>query len=469
MICLEAHQEIVKYIDLLNQQLRDSNHKSMSKIQSRWMAFCMTAMLVTNSFCWAIIERASAGEYRARTLGLMLKKAKIQWDKIFYASCQVVIKLYGIKEGVLVIDDTERKRSKSTTKIWGVHKIKDKKSGGFIQGQEVVFLVLVTRTITLPVGFAFYLPNPSWQLWKAKDKELKEQCVKKADRPRKPPYSKKYPSKHALAISLLHKLRFHMGDLLRINAVLADAAYMAPYFLRETSKVFPDAQFISQIRSNQKVKAGSKPELSVDDYFKGVSGRQVELRPRGQEPILATMAAARLHVASLGRKMLVVALKYQGEDEYRYLAARDLTWRATDVAAQYTWRWLIEVFNQDWKVYEGWGRVALQQGEDGARKGVFLSVLLDHSLLTHSEQLRLGRQAQPLWTVGSLSRRIQLDSIISSITSIVEGESPKEKLREFVTNLETLYELRPSTKHLSGKDIPLPESRRSPVRHAKTG
>ncbi|MDQ3232009.1 MAG: hypothetical protein M3Q07_09335, partial [Pseudobdellovibrionaceae bacterium] len=78
------------------------------------------------------------------------------------------------------------------------------------------------------------------------------------------------------------------------------------------------------------------------------------VRIRGGEQKNVTIASARLFIRSLGRRMHIVALKYEGEDQYRYLAATDLTWRSLDIVKQYSLRWLIEVFNQDWKAYCGW-------------------------------------------------------------------------------------------------------------------
>jgi hypothetical protein len=40
-----------------------------------------------------------------------------------------------------------------------------------------------------------------------------------------------------------------------------------------------------------------------------------------------------------------VALKYEGEEEYRYLIASDLSWRTEDVVGGHTYRWLIEIFH----------------------------------------------------------------------------------------------------------------------------
>ncbi|WP_257266946.1 hypothetical protein [Endozoicomonas sp. ONNA2] len=79
-------------------------------------------------------------------------------------------------------------------------------------------------------------------------------------------------------------------------------------------------------------------------------------------------------------------MKYEGEDDYRYLAATDVSWRHDDIARLHTLRWLTEVFFEDWKLHEGWCNRALQQGIEGSERGVILSVLCDHMLLLHPEQ-----------------------------------------------------------------------------------
>ena len=50
----------------------------------------------------------------------------------------------------------------------------------------IVFLLLVTPLVTLPVGFRFYRPDPNYQAWKKEDDRLKKQGVKKAERPKPP-------------------------------------------------------------------------------------------------------------------------------------------------------------------------------------------------------------------------------------------------------------------------------------------
>jgi hypothetical protein len=38
-----------------------------------------------------------------------------------------------------------------------------------------------------------------------------------------------------------------------------------------------------------------------------------------------------------------VAIKYAGEEPYRYLMASDLTWRTLDMVQGQTLRWLVEI------------------------------------------------------------------------------------------------------------------------------
>jgi hypothetical protein len=254
-------------------------------------------------------------------------------------------------------------------------------------------------------------------------------------------------------MNLIRQFRVRVSSKIEIKSILADAAFMSPILLSDCKKIYPKAQVISQLKRNQIVIAGRKPAVSVEKYFASAQSRVVEISLRGNPPIKVEMASARLQVRSLGRKMLVVAIKYEGETEFRYIAASDLTWRSIDVVQQYSWRWLIEVFNQDWKWYEGWGRMALQQREDGTRRGVILSLLLDHALLSHSAQLRLARAAQPLWTVGSLSRQMQLDSLLDAVRCAFEAIDPVQAFKQLADQLQSVVVLRQSDKHLSGKTI----------------
>ena len=136
------------------------------------------------------------------------------------------------------------------------------------------------------------------------------------------------------------------------------------------------------------------------------------MQVRGGEQIKVTVGSARLHVHAHGKKRFVIALKYEGEDEYRYIIASDLSWRTIDIVEAYTLRWLVEVFFQDWKANEGWGKLTKQTGEEGSSRSLILSLLVDHSLFFHPAQLARIENKLPAYTVGSLTAKIKVEGIL---------------------------------------------------------
>src|SRR5262249_28882531 len=171
----------------------------MSTIQRAWLAFCVTAVLVTNSICWARFERASLGSYALAARSWLCRHSKLPWDELLVARVRVSLRPYGLHSGRLVIDDTDNKRSKAAHTLAHLYKLHDKESRGYIWGQSLVCLVLVTPKISIPVGFVFYQPAPELSAWYKQDKALKKQGVPKKQRPSQPPANPLYPTKQALA------------------------------------------------------------------------------------------------------------------------------------------------------------------------------------------------------------------------------------------------------------------------------
>jgi hypothetical protein len=167
----------------------------LSALQRTWLSFCLTAMLVTNSICWARFERASLGTYSLAALSWMFRQAKMPWESLFVASVRVILYHHGITSGSLVIDDSDKQRSTGATTLAHLYKLRDKESGGYLWGQRLVFLVLVTPKITLPVGFTFYQPAPELSAWYKQEKALTTQGVPKKQRPPNPLPNPHYPSR----------------------------------------------------------------------------------------------------------------------------------------------------------------------------------------------------------------------------------------------------------------------------------
>lgn len=442
---------ISEFVNELAQGIQEFNpNRKLSKIQRWWLSFCLTGILLSGTVCWAAFERIGLGGYKQAALSWMFRHSKLPWSLLLHVSIMIILRYYGITEGVAAGDDTEKKRAKLTKRIDKAHKLFDKKTGGYINGQELVVLYLITDKISLPAGFEFYQPDPVLVKWQKNDDALKKRGVRKSERPSKPERNPKYPAKAALMLKLLKEFKFYHPGI-RIKAILGDALYGSAWFMDRAAEIFTETQIISQLQKTQVVHYRNR-KMPVEQYFSKYPGVEMTIRIRGKE-VKVMPGAARLYVKAHGQKRFVVALKYEGEEDYRYLVAGDMSWRAVDIAPAYTLRWLIEVFFEDWKLHEGWGRFALQPGEEGSSRSLTLSLLSDYALLLHPEQSARIKDNLPACTVGSLKRKAQMDALLGVIRGIVDADDPHKKPDEIVTVAKQLFPLKDSAKHMNGREL----------------
>nr|WP_179210248.1 transposase [Crenothrix polyspora] len=327
----EPAQFIKTFVTELNEALgKLKSNAKLTEIQSVWLGLCLTGILLTNTVCWAKFQRACLGAYKVAALSWMFRDAKIAWDYLLMASVTMVLEQHGITEGVLVLDESDRARSKRTKRLYKVHKQKHKLSGGYVNGQTIVLLLLVTESVTFAVGFAFYMPDPALTAWTKEDKRLKKEGMAKKNRPVKPERNALYPTKTQIALQLLQEFRDTHGEI-KVKSVLADALYGVDDFMSAASNIFDNTQVISQLRENQNIEYKGK-KRTLKNYFNDINkGVEVVLRVRGGKDVKATVSSARLKVTAHGKKRFVIALKYEGESDYRYLVATDMTWRTIDI------------------------------------------------------------------------------------------------------------------------------------------
>lgn len=454
MIITDSASFIKNYIDDLNDRLKQYQPGAeLTAIQMSWLSFCLTGILMVNAVCWAKFERASIGSYKLAALSWMFRKSKISWDLLLFASVRLIFKKFGITGGVLVFDESDRARSKTTKRIYKTHKQKHKASGGYVNGQTVVLLLLVTDSITVPVGFKFYMPDPVVSAWNKEEERLKKKGLPKSKRPVKPALNPEYPKKIQLALLLLENFKKNHPEI-TAKCILGDALYGPDEFMSGASDLFGGIQVISQLKSTQNIQFRGKKK-TVKDYFDVTNkGVKATIRVRGGEKQNVTVSSARLKVdAHGGKKRFVIALKYDGEKDYRYLVATDVSWRTIDIIQAYSLRWLVEVFFEDWKLYEGWGQEAKQYDEEGSSRGLILSLLLDHCLLLHPKQKACVENKLPVFTVGSLQRRAQMDVLLESVKSLLQEQNPGSKLKEMGQVIKDLFCLMPSKKHMSGRPM----------------
>ena len=186
--------------------MKFGRYAGLSMKQRVWLSFCIMGIMMTNSVCWSRFSQSGIGRYKKAALSWMFRHSKIPWEKLLESSVRAILIAHDVHQGVLAFDDSEKQRSKTTKRIAQVHKVKDKESGGYFQGQEIVLLLLVTDIITLPVGVAFYQPDPARSSWRKENKKLKKKGVPAKDRPREPLRSPGFPTKWELALRLLTRL-----------------------------------------------------------------------------------------------------------------------------------------------------------------------------------------------------------------------------------------------------------------------
>lgn len=257
---------ITEYVEKLSSGLEQKQPKAgLTQGQKAWLSFCIMCIIVTESICWRKYVRVGLGKYSEALLSYYFC-CNMTWNLLIATSIRIVLESFGTYEGILVIDDSGKKRSKVTTKIPFVHYYKDKESTGTIRGQETVLLVLVTPLITILVGCEFYEPDPNYTAWAKEDKRLKKLGVPKSQRPNKPAINPNYPTKQEVALKLLETFRRDC-PYVTIKSVLANALYGTADFMDKAATITGQSQIISQLRSNQKVR-DERREWNLDEYLR---------------------------------------------------------------------------------------------------------------------------------------------------------------------------------------------------------
>lgn len=442
---------VAKYVGQLSAKAEQQQPKQgLTWGQKAWLEFTLMCLIVTESVCWRKYVQVGLGRYSEALLSHYFR-CDMNWELLLTTSIHMVLEGFGTYEGILVIDDSGKKRSKVTKRIPFVHYYKDKEGSGCLRGQETVFLVLVTPLITIPAGYAFYQPDPAYTAWAKEEKRLKKLGTPKALRPKKPVSKLEYPSKSQIALTLLEEFCRECPHV-AIRLVLADALYGTADFMDQAALITGQNQVISQLRHNQKVR-DQRREWKLDKYFKAYPGVPKSIPVRGGKTQRMIIGSARLYVEAHGSMRFVIAIRYPEQEEYRYLVASDRTWRTDDIVKAYTLRWLVETVIEDLKVHGGWGKATKQPGVEGSRRVLILSLLCDHCLVLHPEQQARAKAKEPLYTIGSLQRYLKLEAFMVWLEEWLEGEGLDDKVRQLTEAILPLAPLQKSDKYMSGREL----------------
>jgi hypothetical protein len=374
----------------------------------------------------------------------MLRRANIPASQLFWGALKLTIKNFKVSIVSIVIDDTERERSKNCNLLPFVRKAVCKATGGWIQAQNIVFILLVTEYVTIPVWFCFHRParltKEQKEITRKRPKKIKE-------------FDSKYRTKVELAClglaivaRILRRLEHELNLTLKVSCVTGDNGFASASIQVAVSKLF-NCSYLSKANPKQNVIVKTVV-ISLESFFTRISSITRTIHIRGRA-VSIEYRSARVFVSSFNRKVLVVSMRYSGETSWQYLFGTDLTWTSESVIKGYGLRWLVEVFFEDWKQCDGWGAGALQRSVDGAVRGLFLSLLVDLFLLyyQHTNTSLQGHGRVELCSAGTVIRQLQAKAFHEAIEGILDHDNPRAKLNEIYDQMTSLIERRISLKH----------------------
>jgi hypothetical protein len=135
------------------------------------------------------------------------------------------------------------------------------------------------------------------------------------------------------------------------------------------------------------------------------------------------------------------------------MRASDLSWRTLDLIHAHTVRWLVEGFVPDWKAYEGGDTLAKQPGEEGSRRSVILSLLVDHGLFVPPAPHAQLIHHLPAYTVGSLRAQVQVECLVTVIEDLGASVDPPAQLPRLHEALPEVFAFERSKKHLVQRQL----------------
>jgi hypothetical protein len=107
-----------QYVSALAEELsRRHPEHPLSRLQQGWLSYCLTGLLLTGSLNWSAFERMGLGRYRIGARSWMFRRAQLLWSELLQASVSLLLRMFQIKHGILVVDDTDHRRAKKTTRI----------------------------------------------------------------------------------------------------------------------------------------------------------------------------------------------------------------------------------------------------------------------------------------------------------------------------------------------------------------
>ena len=109
---------VTTFLDALNESLDNiSPNSRLTRIQTIGLSLILIGLILTETLNWAAFERRSLKKAKSSRLRWIFYYARIPWQRLLEASIRHILSHYNVNSGTVTFDDSEKQRTKKTTKI----------------------------------------------------------------------------------------------------------------------------------------------------------------------------------------------------------------------------------------------------------------------------------------------------------------------------------------------------------------
>jgi cell division protein ZapA (FtsZ GTPase activity inhibitor) len=329
--------------------------------------------------------------------------AAIQWALSFMSMGQVSCRL--------IIDDTMQHHSKGCKTISGVYWLFDHVIGACTNAKCIVFAYVVfNECVRFPVG---------WRIYKKGSKK-----------------------KWQMAIELVDEA---IASGIHVHVVLFDSWYCVSGMLQ--GLIERDLTFISDLTQDHSVEFrdpdGKPLTLSVGQTFKyckhmteaNALGLVSEVGCRPDKTLYKTWCM-NLFISAFGCKLRCLKSIDQRTNGQKILVTNALSWEASKILTEYSFRWMIEEFFKNAKGLYGFEKAYMRSEQAGALALLLVS-LVDLLLSIQLWKSVHGNSEGQLLTVSAIIATAELENLQNFIASLEQDET---KFREILAKWSEILE-----------------------------
>lgn len=410
----------------------------LTPIQFNNLTMIATALVLGSKFNLTEISRMWLSEKCVSTLSHFMSDAKFSTSEMQNLYILNALKVYKIRGGNFIIDDTMKHHTNFCKWIHGVSILFDHALKTNLKACCVVVLYYNDgATMKFPIDFRIYYQE------KSKSNKISPWLLRKRF---------VYKSKYELAVEMIERA---MKNGFPACVVLADSWFGIGPFVKELRRL--KLSYVLEIKSNYKIREPLKtPRLTptgklakkqyelieISQCFKGVQsiikcGFAPDKGKGKKAKVLYNVKTAIVKMNSMPGKHRVIESIDPAKQTVKYLLTNEFSWEASKIINIYSFRWVVEEFFRNAKQLSDMEGVTIRS-EQGVTLSLCLVFWID--FLLHFENFKQsdsGKLQKDSLTIQSIIRRAQRENMEAFIEKIQNGDEYVKKWRKAMDkNLE---------------------------------